>query len=272
MKYFKKTLCIIFAVFMCFCVVSCKNSKNIYSNTENYYTKDGELTISPYFAYYNDGKKVEELEEIDPEIAKEGVSDDGAFNIYFALCNNSPYDRKINEIKVKYIKNADNYDIVEPCEFTMDNEVYLPSGETKIIPCSFEKDFVKLVAKLDDLSAQASVVYEGCVVNGAEPETKVNTLTASVKELKFTSSNGIEGSFTIKNSFSKEKNIGKIAFELYTDEGEKITKKAVEMQVDSSVRANENITLKFAVLPSNVNDNIKENKLFNSAEIKISEE
>ncbi|MEE1002854.1 MAG: hypothetical protein U0L17_03845 [Acutalibacteraceae bacterium] len=272
MKFLKKSFCAVFSVLLCFCVVSCKSSNNFYTNTDNYYTEDGELTISPYFAYYNDGKEVKELEEIDPEMAEEGVSDDGAFNIYFALCNNSPYDRKINEIKVDYIKNADDYDIVESSEFTLDNEVYLSSGETKIVPCVFEKDFVKLVAKLDDLSVKASVVYEGCVVNGAEPETKANTLTASVKELKFTSSDGIEGSFIIKNNFSKEKNVGQIAFMLYTDGGEKITKNPVKMQVDSTVEPSETITLKFAVLPANVSDDIKENKLFDSVEIKISEE
>lgn len=272
MKFLKKSFCVVFSVLLCFCSVSCKSSSNVYSNTENYYTKSGELTISPYFAYFNDGKEVKELEEIDPEIAKEGVSDDGAFNIYFALCNNSPYDRKINEIKVNYIKNADNYDIVDACEFTMDNEVYLASGQTKIVPCVFEKDFVKLVAKLDDLSVKASVVYEGCVVNGADPETKADTLTSSVKELKFTSSDGIEGSFSIKNNFLKAKNIGEISFMIYADGDKKITKQPVKMQVDSTVESGEMITLKFAVLPANVNDEIKENKLFDSVEIKITEE
>lgn len=273
MNLLKKSLCVIFAVLMCVTAVSCnKASGNVYSNTEDYYTKDGELTISPYFAYYNDGKEVKELEKIDPEIAEEGVLDDGAFNIYFAVCNLSSYDRKINEIKVNYIRNADNYDIVEACEFTLDNDVYIASGQTKIIPCVFEADFVKMEAKLKDLSSEVSIVYEGCVVEGAEPETIANSLTASVKELKFTSADGIEGSFSIKNNFSAEKNIGKISFMLYTDEGKKITKKPVEMDIDSSIESGEQMTLKFAVLPDNVSDEIKEIKLFNSVEIKITEE
>lgn len=271
MNFFKKAGALIISAVICAVSVSCASSSNVY-NPRDFYTKAGELTISPYFAYYNNGKQVEGLDEIDPEMAEEGPLDDGAFNIYFALSNNSPYDRKITEIMVDFIKNKENYDIVEASEFSMDDETYIGSGQTLIIPCVFEKDFVKLEAKLQSLSAKASVSYEGCVIDGNDPDTIDNSLTASVKELKFTSTDGIEGSFSIKNNFKEKKNIKKISFMLYTDENAAITKDKVEMNINSEIEAGEQITLRFAVLPGNVSDDIKESKLFNSVKIIISEE
>lgn len=271
MKFFRKTACLLLAVIICLSFVSCNSENNVYL-TNDYYTKDGELTISPYFAYYNNGKVVAELEEIDPEMADEGPLDDGSFNIYFMVCNNSPYDRKITEITVDFIRNKDNYDIVEGTEFSMDDETYIASGEKLIIPCVFEADFVNLEAKLKGLSAKATIAYEGCVVNGAEPEKVADSLTSSVKELTFTDADGIEGSFTIQNNFNTDKTIGTVSFMIYTNSGAKITKEPVTMNVDTTLGAGEQITLKYAVLPGNVADSIKETKLFDSVEIKLTEE
>lgn len=271
MKFFKKAIACIFAVLMSFSVVSCEGKSNVYNNLDGYYTEEGEFTLSPCFAYYNDGKQVPGLFELDPEMAKE-VLDDGAFNVYFVASNLSPFDRKITQIKIDYIKNADGYDIVQASVFDMDNEVYIASGESKIIPCVFEKEFVNLIAKLNDISAKATIVYEGCVVNGAKPEEKANSLTASVKELKFTSANGIEGKFSIKNNFAVSKKINKISFMIYTDKGVKITKQPIKMDVDSTIEAGEMMTLRYAVLPSNVNEKITNTKLFDSVKIEFTEE
>lgn len=268
MKFIKKSLSLLLIVVLCCSFVSCNSNQNFFLD-EDYLTKEDELTISPYFAYYNNGKLPEKLKEIDPEIYKEGAVDDGAFNIYFAVCNNSEFDRKITEIKVKYIKTDDGYEIVEPCEFTLDNETYIESGQTLIIPCSFEKEFVKLEAKLDNIIAKTSVAYESCVLSAKNVPENTNDVLYYVEELKFTSSNGIEGKFTIDNQTNKVKKFKNISFMLYTDKGEKITKTPVKMDIGCTVDSSSILTLNFAILPDNVSDGIKETKLFDKVQIKV---
>ena len=199
MKFIKNTLILLLIVVLCGGFTSCNSNQNYFFD-ENYLTEENALTASPYFAYYNNGKLPEKLKEIDPEIYKEGALDDGAFNIYFAVCNNSYWDRKLTEIKVKFITTDDGYEIVEPCEFTLDSETYIAAGQTLIIPCSFEKEFVKLEAKLDNILAQTSLAYEGCVLSKKVGYDKKGAVNTYIHELKFTSSNGIEGKFTIFNS------------------------------------------------------------------------
>lgn len=271
MRYIKTALCVLVAVILSVFVSSCNTSSNVYDN-ENYYTKGGELTASPRFAYYNDGTEVAGLEELDKEIYDEGPVDDGSFTIYFAVNNSTPYDRKINSLNIKYIRTKDGYDIVEPSEFSMDSDVYIASGESRIIPCVFEKDFVLMQAKLKNLSSSVSISYEGCVVNGDEPQKQESGFSYSVKEMKFTSTNGIEGSFYIKNNNQRTEKIGKISFMLYTNEGKKITNKPVEMVVDTEIESGDILTLKYAVLPNNVSEDIVNNKVFDAIEIKVTEE
>ena len=196
MKIFKKSLMILLCVMLSVCFISCESNNNVFLD-ENYYTKDGELTISPYFAFYNDGKQVKELENIDPELYKAGAQDDGAFNIYFAVCNNKKFDRKINEIRIGFIQTDDGYDIVDPTEFTLDSETYIAAGQTRIIPCVFDMEFVKLEAKLDNIIAQASVVYEGCMLSAKTGPYTPDGVSCYVDEFLFTSTDGIEGKFTI---------------------------------------------------------------------------
>ncbi len=268
MKLFKKSLSVLLCVLFSLTLISCDTSKNVFLD-EDYFTKDGELTISPYFAYYNDGKLVKELENIDPEIYKEGALDDGAFSIYFAVCNNTDFDRKINEIRIGFIQTDDGYDIVEPSEFSLDSETYIAAGQTLIIPCVFDAQYVKLEAKLDKIVAQASVVYEGCVLSAKQKNLKNNELNYYIDELVFTSSDGIEGSFTIDNQCDEDKTLKDISFMLYTNKGEKITKQPITMNVDATIEAMSVLTLNYAVLPDNVSDDIKKTKLFDTVEIKI---
>lgn len=267
----KKIICLLVIILNCFFITSCSNSSNVYDNTD-YFTEEGKLTVSVRLAFYNNGKEIPGLAELDPELEIEGVKDDGGLSVYFAACNNSKYDRKLTDIAVNYIRNKDNYDIVEPCEFSFDNEVYIASGQTIFIPCVFEKDFVKLEARLDGIVSETALTYEGCVINGDEPEEKANSITYSIKEAKFTSSDGIEGSFAIKNNFKTDKKINQISFMIYTDEGKTVTKSPVKMDVDATIASGESIVLKYAVIPDNVAEKIKENKLFNSLKIKVTEE
>ena len=268
MKFIKNTLILLLIVVLCSSFTSCNSNQNYFFD-ENYLTQENALTASPYFAYYNNGKLPQKLKEIDPEIYKEGALDDGAFNIYFAVCNNSEFDRKITEIKVKFITTDDGYEIVEPCEFTLDSETYIAAGQTLIIPCSFEKEFVKLEAKLDNILAQTSLSYEGCVLSAKNVPENTNDVLYYVEELKFTSSNGIEGKFTIDNQTNKVKKFKNISFMLYTDKGEKITKTLVKMDMSCTVDSSSILTLNFAILPDNVSDDIKETKLFDKVEIKV---
>lgn len=271
MKHLRVLFCIIISAVILLSTTACKGSSNVYDN-KNYFTKGGALTASPRFAYYNDGKEVSELEEIDKEIFDEGVKDDGSFTIYFAVSNNTDFDRKITSLKVKKIQTKDGKDIVEPSEFSMDSDVYIASGETMLIPCIFEKDFVLMNARLKDLVCETTVSYEGCVVSGKEPLENANGFAYSVAELKFTSTNGIEGSFYIKNNDKFDAALGKISFELYTNDGKKITNSPVEMDVNQTIEEGGVVKLKYAVLPDNVSKEIAESKLFDSVEIKVTEE
>lgn len=273
MKIMKKSFIILLCVLLSIVFVSCEANNNVFLD-ENYYTKDGELTISPYFAYYNNGKTVKELEDIDPEIYKEGVSEDGSLNIYFAVCNNTSFDRKINEIRVGFIQTADEYDIVEPSEFTLDNETYIAAGQSLIIPCVFEKEFVKLEAKLDEIIAQASVVYEGCVLSAKNTsDYKKGKMNYFVDELKFTQANGIEGSFSIVNESDKDEYFGTVEINFYADsKDKKINKIPLVMEINSTVKSTEKITLNYAILADNVNEEIIETKLFDIALIEIIKE
>lgn len=263
---FKRIICIFTAVLMSLFTVSCNGSSNIYNN-ENYYTEDGRITVSARFAYYNNGKKIEELKDFDSERYKESPVNDGSFTVYFAVSNQTDYDKKITDINVEYIRNSKNYDIVEPADFSMDEDFYLKSGETQFIECNFEKDFVKMVATLDTLTTKSSVSYEGCVVNGADPEDN-GGISYSVKEAKFTSTNGLNGSFCIKNFSEKTVSLGSISFMLYTDKGIAVTKKPVKMNLDLKLNPSESSTYKFGVTADNINKDIKENKLFNTIVIK----
>ena len=154
----------------------------------------------------------------------------------------------------------------------MDSDVYIASGETMLIPCIFEKDFVLMNARLKDLVCETTVSYEGCVVSGKEPLENANGFAYSVAELKFTSTNGIEGSFYIKNNDKFDAALGKISFELYTNDGKKITNSPVEMDVNQTIEEGGVVKLKYAVLPDNVSKEIAESKLFDSVEIKVTEE
>lgn len=270
MKRIKQLVCVMFAVLISLSITAC-GSNNVYNN-ENYLTKAGALTASPRFAYYNDGKEVPELEEIDKEIYDEGVVNDGSFTIYFAVSNKSEFDRKITSINVQKLTNKSGYEIVKPSEFTMDSDVYIAAGQTMIIPCIFDKEFVLMNVKLDSLASKVSVKYEGCVLKGAEPEKLSSGFSYSVSSLKFTSTNGVEGSFFIRNNDNTTKKLGKISFELQTNDGKKITKAPVEMNVDTEIEAGDVITLKYAVLPGNVSSKVTKTKIFDSVEIKVTEE
>ena len=56
MNFFKKAGALIISAVICAVSVSCASSSNVY-NPRDFYTKAGELTISPYFAYYNNGQR-----------------------------------------------------------------------------------------------------------------------------------------------------------------------------------------------------------------------
>lgn len=263
---FKKIICVLTAVLMSVVTVSCNGSTNVYDN-EDFYTEDGRITVSARFAYYNNGKKIEELKDFDSERYKEAPTDDGSFTIYFAVSNNTDYDKKITDINVEYIKNSKEYNIVEPADFSMDEDFYLVAGETQFIECNFEKAFVKMVATLDTLTTKASISYEGCVVNGAEPEDN-GGISYSVKEAKFTSTNGLNGSFCIKNFSKNAVDIGELSFMLYTDKGIAVTKNPIKMTLDLTLNPSESSTYNFGVLADNINDDIKESKLFNTIVLK----
>ena len=271
MKPLKKSVLILLCVLLSTVFVSCDSSNNVFLD-EAYYTKADQLTISPYFAYYNNGKTVKELEKIDPEIYKEGVLDDGSFNIYFAVSNNTAFDRKINEIRIAFIQTEEGYDIVQPTEFSLDNDTYIQAGETRIIPCVFEKEFVELEAKLDKLVAQASVVYEGCVLSAKTHNYRKGFVNYFVDELKFTSSNGVEGSFSIVNETNKDKHFGNVEINLTTNDGVKINKIPLVMDINSTVKSGEKLTLNYAILPDNVNEDFIDTKLFDLVDIEIVKE
>ena len=279
----KKFLCIVLSLCILATLSSCGKSNNVFYD-EDYSAQENELTVSPYFAYYNNGKEVELLKEIDPEIAKEGVKEDGAFNIYFAVCNNSSFDRKITEISVDFIrvspvendydadKAAQYGDIVVPSIFDMDEETYIASGQTLIIPCTFEKDFVLLEAKLDELYTKATVSYEGCVLQAKTHNYQKHRVNYFVDELKFTSTNGIEGVFSIVNESEKDEYFGTVKINFYTSKGEKINKQPLTMEINSTVKSTEKLTLRYAIFPDNVEEKIAENKLFDLVDIEIIKE
>ena len=270
MKFVKSLVLVLLALSLCVCFVSCNSSKNFFYD-ENYLTKEGAITASPYFAYYNDGKLPEKLEEIDPEIYAEGPLDDGAFNIYFAVSNNTKFDKKITEIKVNYIRNLNDYEMVEPCEFTLDNETYIAAGQTLIIPCTFEKEFVLVEAKLEDIYAQTSVVYEGCMLSAKETDYKKGAVNFYVDELTFTSSSGIEGKFTIFNSTTTDKYFGNVKINLFNDKDQKINAQPLSMNIDSTVKVGEKLTLRYAVMPDNVTEKANE-RLFDYVYIEVTED
>ncbi|MBQ4155588.1 MAG: hypothetical protein IJD90_02145 [Clostridia bacterium] len=246
MKFIKNSLILLLIVVLCGGFTSCNSNQNFFLD-EDYLTKEDELTISPYFAYYNNGKLPEKLKEIDPEIYKEGALDDGAFNIYFAVCNNSDWDRKLTEIKVKFITTKDGYEIVEPCEFTLDNETYIAAGQTLIIPCSFEKEFVKLEAKLDNILAKTSLSYEGCVLSEKGAYWSPDAMDIFVNEFKFTDTNAVEGKFTIFNGTGAADYFGTVKINLFTDKGEKVNKEPLIMEIDSTIKGGEELTLRYAI-------------------------
>ncbi len=271
MKLIKNTLIFLLIVVLCGGFTSCNSNKNFFFD-ENYLTEENALTVSPYFAYYNNGKLPQKLEEIDPEIYKEGALDDGAFNIYFAVSNNSLFDRKLTEIKVKFITTDDGHEIVEPCEFTLDNETYIAAGQTLIIPCTFEEEFVKLEAKLDNIIAQTSLAYESCVLSAKyAADYKKRMMNYFVDELKFTPTNGIEGSFSIINESKNDEYFGTVKINLFTDKGEKINKEPLTMTIDSTVKKTESLTLRYAILPDNITEEANK-RLFNYALIEITKE
>lgn len=259
---FKKIFCVLTAVLFSTVLVSCNGSSNVYDN-ENYYTEDGKITVSARLAYYNNGKKIEELKDFDNERYKEAAVNDGSFSVYFAVSNKTEYDKKITDINVEYVRNSKNYDIVAPADFSMDEDFYLAAGETQFIECNFEKDFVKMTATLDKLTTKTSISYEGCVINGADPEDN-GGISYSVKEAKFTSTNGLNGAFCIKNFSDKPIKIDSVAFSLYTDGGEKITKKKVSMTLDLTLNPDENSTYNFGITADNINNDVKDDKLFNT--------
>ena len=59
---------------------------------------------------------------------------------------------------------------------------------------------------------------------------------------------------------------------IYTDDGKTVTKSPVKMDVDTTIASGESIVLKYAVIPDNVAEKIKEEKLFNKLKIKVTEE
>ena len=264
----KKLICFIMSVLFALYFVSCDTTASNYYDNEDFYTKQGEITVSARFAYYNNGQKYEALKNIDKEKYKEKTTDDGSFTIYFAVSNLSKYDKKITEIGVEYIRNSKNHDIVKETTFDLDSDFYVAAGETRLAECNFEKSFVKMTATLDELKTKTTVSYEGCVINGKEPENN-GGIGYSVKEAKFTVSSGLEGSFYIKNFTKTNQKIGKIRFMLYTDKNIPITKKAIEISVDDTIGAGKVKAYNYGVLQNNIDSDIKNDKLFNSIIMKV---
>ena len=123
-------------------------------------------------------------------------------------------------------------------------------------------------ATLDELKTKTSVSYEGCVVNGKEPENN-GKIAYSIKEAKFTVSSGLEGKFYIKNFTKKSQKIGKIKFMLYTDKNMPITKKAIEIAVDDTIKSGKTKTLSYGILQNNIEDDIKTKRLFDNIIMKV---
>lgn len=264
----KKLVCLVLSICFLICLASCEKSGSNYYDNEDFYTKQGEITVSARFAYYNNGSKYEALKKIDEQRYNEKPVNDGSFTVYFAITNLTKYDKKITSIGVDYIVNLNDYDIVKKSTFDLDSSFYVASGETRLAECNFEKSFVKTTATLDELKTKTSVSYEGCVVNGKEPENNGN-IGYSISSAKFTASSGLEGEFYIKNFTKKAQKIGKISFMLYTNKNMPITKKPIKISVDDTIEAGKVKAYSYGILQNNIEDDIKNNRLFDSIIMKV---
>lgn len=259
----------LFAVCICFSCVSC-NSGNVYNNPD-YYWEEGKLIAAPRFAYYNNGDEVKGLKELDAQMAAEGVKNDGSFVIYFAVTNKTGFDKKITSISINSIVDSSGNTVVKPDEVEINDDVYLANGQTINIPCSFSKDRVEREIRLSDgeFNTTTDVIAESCVVNGPEPAKADSGLTGSVAKAVFTEADGIEGIIKIRNNNKTDINLNTISFTLLTDKGVKVTNEPVSMNVDTTLGADEVISLDYAVIPKNVNEKVTENKDFNTINIKL---
>ena len=262
-KTIKSIFCILFCVSILFTAVGCDTEQK-----DPAYNKAGEVNIYPYFAYYCDGSTVEGLEDIDPEKENDPVSDDGSFVVYFEVSNNTEFDKKITRIDVEYIQDGYGVNLVEANVFHMIDDIYIGAGEKRIVECEYEKELVLEIVKIDELYSKATVSYEGCIIDGKDPEKSDEDYTLAIESLKFTKTNGIEGSLKIRNNTKFEKMISGIKFSLKTNTSVMLTNDPIEIELyDLTIESGGVETVNFAVLPKDTTQKIKSDKIFDTIEI-----
>ncbi len=262
-KKIKSFFCLLLCATVLFTAVGCDTKQK-----DPAYNKAGEVNIYPYFAYYCDGSKVEGLEDIDPEKTDETVANDGSLVVYFEISNNTKFDKKITQIDVEYIQDGYGVNLVEGNVFYMTSDIYLGAGEKRIIECEYEKELVLEIVQIDELYSKATVSYEGCVIDGKDPEKTDKDYSLAIESLKFTKTNGVEGSIKVRNNTDFDKRLSGISFSLKTNTDIVITNEPIVIELDNFVvKLGETQELKFAVLPNNTTEKIKSDKIFDTIEI-----
>ena len=187
----------------------------------------------------------------------------GAMNAIVTVTNKTEYAKKITHLEIESIADGNGNLIASDGDFSLENDVYLRPDESCGIECIFENDQLHVspeqIDRVDQCTAVITLSHEGCVLDGADPTTsETQDFTASVKELKFTASRGIEATIALRNNTGKDMNIGSVSIELMIDNEYDLLKEPLIKESPGSVKAGEVLTFTVAAFPDDVADTVKE--------------
>jgi len=248
-KILLRTVSFLLIIALMITLNSCKKVGHFYKDPDKVEIKKDRINIEPTEVFYKDG----------------------GLELAVCIVNGFEQDKKIRELEI-YLETAkkgteygepDNKKLAE----AMFTDINLPvkAGERVNIPLSLDKEFVLIEnASLEFIASHVKFKYDGAVIDGPEPSSEKNKMTAGIVNLSFDENGSLTGEVSIKNNFEKDVVLKKISFDVkgkYFDinpdpEADKFIEKEIiynlkklEISANTIIKRGQFTTHKFFVSP-----------------------
>ena len=194
------------------------------------------------------------------------VSDSGenGFTAIVAITNSTNCSKNITTVNINYIYDEQGRAIVENGVFNLEEDLYLEAGGRVDVQCDFTEDEVLLRSGLKSITSEIALDYEGCIYNGKEPGGGADDFSVSITEALFTDTGSIEGDIAIRNNYSTAMSPTKLTFTLTTDSGDDVTISPVTIDISATIQPGEVLSVPYAIANTNIYEDIKVYRNFNT--------
>jgi hypothetical protein len=214
----------------------------------------GALTCSPVKAYYSDGSDDEDT----------GASIvEGSLVVTVGIANGLDYPKSIRAIKLT-VTDEDGKRLARTSTYDLETPLIVPAGEVGNIQCVYSVEKVKRTVSLDHLITRAVIYHTGVVLDGDEPASTKNTVTAAIEKAYFVNSKNYEmnGSIKIKNNYDHTVTPEEIHFWVKTQDGEKLHNTELMIANETPIEPGKTITLPFTITANDAADDLDDFESF----------